>query len=203
MLINAFLTVADLQHRQGKLAEAETQFRQALELRRARPGEEGLDSFYMMNSLAGLLLDKGHLDGAALLEADTLCQAALAGRQKRLPSTHTSLAASLSAHARILLVKGQPEAAEPYLRDAIKIYEGSPRANDWELFHARTLLGACHVAAGRFDEAEPLLVEGCTALENQLACPPQRRRQALERVIALYKAWDKPEKVAEWEKRLK
>ena len=56
----------------------------------------------------------------------------------------------------------------------------------------------------RFDEAEPLLLEGYTGLESSL--PADRRAEklplAIERLIRLYDAWGKPDKADEWRAKL-
>ena len=47
-------------------------------------------------------------------------------------------------------------------------------------------------------EAEPLLVSGCVTLDDSTAVTTQRKREAHESVIALYRAWGKPAETAEW-----
>ena len=55
-----------------------------------------------------------------------------------------------------------------------------------------SLLGASLVGQGKFKKAEPLLLNG---YEKMPFGPSYRvNRLALERLIALYEAWDKPEK---------
>jgi hypothetical protein len=60
---------------------------------------------------------------------------------------------------------------------------------DWRTAEARSLLGACLAAQGRFAEAEPLLVESYPVIERKRGPRYRRTREALERVVRLYEAW--------------
>ena len=46
-------------------------------------------------------------------------------------------------------------------------------------------------------KAEPLLIGGYGQM-NPLPANANRKREALERIVKLYEAWDKPEQAAEW-----
>jgi UDP-N-acetylglucosamine 2-epimerase len=67
-------------------------------------------------------------------------------------------------------------------------------------------LGQALAGQGKFAEAEPLVVEAFQQLqtnERRLAGNSSGMvREALDAVIALYTAWGKPEKVAEWKAKL-
>ena len=43
----------------------------------------------------------------------------------------------------------------------------------------------------RFQEAEPLVVNGYRGLKDNPAVSPDRKRGALERVVKLYEAWNR------------
>jgi len=60
------------------------------------------------------------------------------------------------------------------------------------------MLGGSLSALGRHDEAEQLLVSSYDALKIRKGVSRRFVREALERVIKLYDAWKKPEKVSEW-----
>jgi len=72
-----------------------------------------------------------------------------------------------------------------------------------------SLLGGILVGLGRFDEAEPLLIESYEASFNDLGLFIGRRRTMLERLVRLYKSWDVAEPgigyaemAAEWQAKL-
>ena len=54
----------------------------------------------------------------------------------------------------------------------------------------------------RYDEAEPLLVEAVTGRRLKLSDSHPHTLQSLNNLIALYKAWGKPEKAEEWRAKL-
>ena len=50
----------------------------------------------------------------------------------------------------------------------------------------------------RYAEAEPLLTSSYAVIAKQAGTGHPRTQAALNRVIQLYEAWDKPTKAAEW-----
>ena len=75
--------------------------------------------------------------------------------------------------------------------------------DDVRTYSAKTWLGAALAGQNRFAEAEPLLLEGYRGMkERESSIPAQGRfrvREALDRIIALYLAWEKPEEAAKWQ----
>ena len=72
------------------------------------------------------------------------------------------------------------------------------------------LLGSALVGQRRFREAEPLAVEGYTAMAANKDTPSQWTRQSLQNVVRLYETWGRAEptaghaaKAAEWRARVK
>ena len=86
---------------------------------------------------------------------------------------------------------------------------GDPREvqpDVWTTFNTRSLLGGSLLGQGKYAEAEPLIVsgyEGMKAREAKIPAPSKPRlHQAAERVVRLYEAWGKPDKVREWRAKL-
>jgi hypothetical protein len=79
-------------------------------------------------------------------------------------------------------------------------------SDSWELYDTQTLLRAILAGQERFAEAEPLLLTGYDGLVQREATilwgSQSVSEQAGERVIRLYQDWGKPEKAAEWRKKL-
>jgi eukaryotic-like serine/threonine-protein kinase len=75
----------------------------------------------------------------------------------------------------------------------------------WERFTALTLLGASLSGQKKYEAAEPLLVEGYQGLEIHKDSVSVVDRAHVDRtrewIVELYRAWDKPAKVAEWRKQ--
>jgi non-specific serine/threonine protein kinase/serine/threonine-protein kinase len=201
LTLSTMTNLAFLLSEEGKLAEAESFYRQALELYRPLPGQESLGTLFVMNSLAELLLDKGKPAPSLLAEAESLCRTALEGRRKKLPAGHRSIANSLHTLGRILLEKGKAVEAESVLREAAEIYVKAPRERDWDAAYSRSLLGRSLAAQGRRGEAEPLLLTAWETLQGIPSTPALRNRQALETVIQLYDAWNKPDQAEKWRQK--
>ncbi len=67
------------------------------------------------------------------------------------------------------------------------------------LFCARDLALA-YSKAEQYAEAEPLLLQVFAAVEEKQQA--SQTKQAIQRLISLYRAWGKPEKAAEWRAKL-
>jgi len=88
--------------------------------------------------------------------------------------------------------------SEPLLRQCNAIRE-KRQPDDWRRFHSLSMLGGSLLGQGKYDDAEPLLLEGYGGLKARARqAQPSRVREALERVIALYEATNRTKKVAHW-----
>jgi len=71
------------------------------------------------------------------------------------------------------------------------------------LFPTKSLLGGALAWQKKFQEAEPLLVEGCSGMKAREAKIPRaaktRLPEAIRRLVDLYTAWDKPDEAAKWQ----
>ena len=126
-------------------------------------------------------------------------------QRKTTPPDSPDLANSSALLGLVLLRQGKWPAAETALRECLKIREAK-LPDDWSRFSAMSMLGDALRGQGRYPEAEPLLVQGSEGLRARLAKIPPKAQfnvtAAGERVIALYEAWAKPAKAAEWRARL-
>ncbi len=78
--------------------------------------------------------------------------------------------------------------------------------DDWVLFNTKSMLGGALAWQKKFQEAEPLLVEGYEGMKERDAKIPHaaqpRLAEAIRRLVDIYTAWEKPEQAAEWQKKL-
>jgi serine/threonine protein kinase/tetratricopeptide (TPR) repeat protein len=187
---------------QGRQAEAEPFLREAV---------DRLPSYYSEEQplrvrTASLLLDclEARQDHHGSIE---LAFANLESARRRLPADSLELAEHLGRLGRILVWSGESAEAEPILRECFAVRQATePQA--WTTFQAMSLLGEALTNLGRFEEAEPLLLEGFEKMDPPLEKSIQGR-EALERLVALYVAWDesapgtdKAEAAAAWRTRL-
>ena len=99
--------------------------------------------------------------------------------------------------------------AERVFRDALRHHERAAPGIVFQRFRPRAEtqggLALALAGQGRFDEAEPLVVQAFMELKaNEAELGGGRRkllRDALERVVQTYAAWGKAEKVAEWREK--
>ena len=80
------------------------------------------------------------------------------------------------------------------------------KAEDWNTFNTRSQLGGSLLGQKKFADAEPLIIEGYEGMKAREAKIPMpgkpRLVEAGERVVELYNAWGKKEKLAEWRAKL-
>jgi serine/threonine protein kinase len=98
----------------------------------------------------------------------------------------------------ILDKTGHSQEGEKILREALRLRVASlPKEHFWVAL-ATDALGECLTTQKRFAEAEPLLVESYNKLNSHLGQHDPRTLEALRRLLSLYRAWNKPEKAAQY-----
>ena len=190
-------TLAGLLGFQGKYAEAESMYREALAIRKKSLGEEHPNIALNLTDLAALLKAQERYD-----EADSLYRESLAMQEKILGEEHPDVARSLHGLSMVLIDQGETEEAEPLLRRCLKIRKAALPEGHVLTARAENLLGGILATRGRYAEAETLLVGSCSIIEASPAVSTEKKREAIESVITLYKAWGKSDRVAEWEAKL-
>ena len=117
-------------------------------------------------------------------------------------AAHTELAEHLTTFGERKLAAQQPQMAETLLRQALGIWRRKEGALGPRATKSASALGRVLASQGRFMEAEPLLLEGYEAMMDDAAAWGLDKRQAIERLVELYEAWDRPEQVAVWRTKL-
>jgi hypothetical protein len=92
--------------------------------------------------------------------------------------------------------------AEPLLRECLDIREKT-QPDVWSTFNTKSQLGGAMLGQRKYAEAEPLLLKGYEGMKRrEKAIPPQastRLPEALDRLIELYTATNKPDDVKKWQ----
>lgn len=147
--------LAEAMRGQGRLVEAETQLRRALDLQRRDPALPSRDLDHTLNMLALSLRDQGRL-----VEAESLLHEALIISRRNANQHPIGLHRSLNNLAHVRLAIGDPVEAESLHREVLQ-----QRRRYWGEQHpevANTLINLA-IAVGRqdrFEEAESLFVAG-------------------------------------------
>jgi serine/threonine protein kinase/tetratricopeptide (TPR) repeat protein len=138
-------------------------------------------------------------------EATALAMERVQAARTQSPLDRSKLAAALADAGRALLDATAYADAEPLLREGLALDEElAPDA--WATHHARSLLGGALLGQKKYADAEPLLLQGYAGLKaHEAEIPPEDRGSlttALNRLVELYDAWDRPEAAAGWRKEL-
>ena len=92
--------------------------------------------------------------------------------------------------------------AEPILRECLAIRE-KKQPDDWTTFNAQSLLGGALLRQKKYADAEPLLLKGYEGMrQREKKIPKQgkvRLTKAIDRLIELYTATNKPDDVKRWQ----
>ncbi len=181
----------------GHLPEAERLFRRALEARQRIPGATHPETLTLLGNLGRLLVSSGQAEAAL-----PYLREAIAGRRASTDSSPDVLANVLAQQGRALLLLARPADAEPILREALTIL-ARDRPDDWTTFNTQSMLGGALVGLKTYADAEPLLLHGYEGLkQREKSIPPQatnRLHEALERLIELYTAANKPDDAKKWQ----
>jgi serine/threonine protein kinase/Tfp pilus assembly protein PilF len=184
-----------------RLADALPLYEEALELSKAKLGSDHPDTLTFMENLAN-----AHLAGKQPQKALPLFDRFIAGHRGRATSDDPAFAGRLATVSVELLQHRQYPAAETYLRECLTIRE-KKLPGDWVLFNTKSMLGGALAGQKKFEEAEPLLLEGYSGMKEREAKIPAnakvRLTEALQRLVDIYTAWDKPEEAVKWQAVLK
>jgi non-specific serine/threonine protein kinase/serine/threonine-protein kinase len=185
---------------QGRPGQAEALYKEVLEKQGRLLGREHPDTLGTISNLVALYLASGRNS-----EAAPLAMRVFDMRRKVLGDQHPDTLRSQNALGLVYLNLGKGAEAESTLRAALTSYE-KVAPDSWERYNCESLLGASLAAQGRFDEAEPLATGGYEGVAKRKAAIPTSSLsapdQAGRRVIQLYRSWRKPDKAAEWTRRI-
>jgi tetratricopeptide (TPR) repeat protein len=147
--------------------------------------------------LVDYLVENGDLVGAA-----SVSMGGLAGRLGESLITDTTPGASLVLRSEALAKEGRFQEAATLLRGCLAERQKLLPEGDWLIAETRSQLGGAVAGEGRFAEAELLLLDGYAGLKDNRRVPVERKLQAIQRIIRLYEAWDRPEQASQWRQRL-
>jgi hypothetical protein len=119
---------------------------------------------------------------------------------------HPEVASASVDVCRVLLGLEEFARAEALLHPVLALFEKHQPGRS-ATFEAQGLLGRALLGQKKYAEAEPLLRQCYEGLASRQTTQPSRRRarlihDALQRLVQLYEAWEKPAEVAQWRQRL-
>jgi serine/threonine protein kinase/tetratricopeptide (TPR) repeat protein len=130
-----------------------------------------------------------------------LLQEQLTEARTALPKDSPQLAGQLAQIGLLLLQQKQGTEAEPLLRESLAI-RAKAQSDAWTTFNTQSLLGGALLGQKKYAEAEPLLLKGYEGMkQREKTIPPlagTRLPEAIDRLIELYTATDRPDEVTKW-----
>lgn len=109
---------------------------------------------------------------------------------------------ALATLVNALLHEGKFTEAEGPARECLALRQ-IQIPDDWRAFNARSMLGGSLLGQKKYAEAEPLLLSGYEGMKQREASIPKvRLNEALQRLVQLYDATQRPEQAVEWRKKL-
>jgi serine/threonine-protein kinase len=180
-------------HTKGDVAAAEPFFREALAVRQEVHGPENMHVAWRQFALAEALRDLERYD-----EAETLHRESVAIRRTLRPDGHFDIARGLNGLAGALADQGKHAAAADAYREALSIYQTLYDPNHDTVVQVQGALGASLTAMGHFEEAEPLLLQHYETLTASKGADHADTHAAIERLAALYAAWERSGQAASY-----
>jgi serine/threonine protein kinase len=184
----------------GRVKDAVALLEQALERGRNLPSGLPDKLAWVRGALAETYDRAGQFPKAEAIYRELLEQA-----RHQLGTEDVRTADQMALLAVNLLRQKKYRAAEPLLRDCLKIREAR-QPDAWTTYNTRSLLGTALLGQKKYAEAEPLLLRGYEGMKARAdKMPPQAHAlliETLERLVQLYEAMNKPAETAKWHQQL-
>ncbi|MDT8450687.1 MAG: tetratricopeptide repeat protein [Wenzhouxiangellaceae bacterium] len=188
--------LAVLLHTMDRTEEAIGLARRALEIRELQHDGDHPEIALIQMSLGQWLSAIGESE-----EAETRLRASLAMRERLLAPGHPDLTTSRMVLANHLIDQGRSDEACRMAQGSVAALVEAFGSNDTRVAMARSVEGACLLAASRHEEAEASLLAGLEGLDVTTTSVAARR-QTLRRLVRLYEDWDRPDKASRYRRRL-
>lgn len=197
-LVAAILSpLGTVQEYARRIPQADSTFRAALAMRRELLGEEHPDYAWTMFNYADFLRRIGRYPEAAEWSRRVI---ALQGRT--LNDEHPAVATAMSVLGRALGRMDSLEAGERWLRESLRLRQAALPATHFLIASSQGILGEHLTLAGRYAQAEPLLLKSERDLVAARGEDAPIIQDARNRLVDLYEAWGKDEAAARWRAKL-
>ena len=184
---------------QERYAQAEALLRPALAHAERLLGPDHVNTLIAVSNLGSAIRNQGRLD-----EARPYYERVLAANLRLHGADHYLSVSAESNYARLLRDLGDLAGAEQHARSSVEHMDkafgpDNPARAIFVTAYARVL-----AASRKYAESERELDRAWNILVDHPAFGPghSRSRDVMKEYIALYKAWNRPAKAAEWEARL-
>jgi eukaryotic-like serine/threonine-protein kinase len=139
----------------------------------------------------GLALMDGYLLAGKIQQAHVLAKEMLDDVRETSPKESPQLAADLAYFGYWLQTVKAFADAETWLRECLDI-RNKTQPDDWNTFNTQSTLGGALLGQKKYDEAEPMLLQGYQGMDRREKAIPAPARvrltESLERLVSLYES---------------
>jgi serine/threonine-protein kinase len=192
MYFHALSALANVRAQRGLPNEARPLFEQAIEAIRRSTGPS-TDLGITLSQYADLLSDQGDL-----AEAETMIREAVSIERNQNGDDHPDVGILTTQLARVRCRGGDTDGATQLFDDALNILERALPPTHGRVIDARRSLGRCLSDAGRFADAEGVLIAAFESLGGSRTSTDLARpaREVAASLADLYDAWNRPDDAA-------
>ena len=195
--MDTLFAVGELRYYEQRFREAEAAYREAAQRRRAVLGADARDTLEADMAVASACMQQDRFD-----EAERLFRPALERQQRVLGDEDSLTLNTLNEMSVLDFRQGRYAEGMPFIERAWRLHlklfgENAPRTLISQGNLADTL-----AKLKRYDEAEQLFRTAITGQERVLGRQHPTTRRTVAKLVAMYEAWGKSEKVAEWRPKL-
>jgi tetratricopeptide (TPR) repeat protein len=186
----------------GRFSESIALHERVLDGIRSVSGRENASTSWPTLTLAQVYQRAGYLDQADRLLRDYLEHI---GKHESSRNVRQSRANAVTCLALNLTLQGRYSEAEPLAREALAHSDKEFPEHPWRYIRV-SLLGAILLGQERFEEAQPLLLEGYEGLERGSATHHLNNWwivEAAQRVVRFYEATGQQEKARVWREKVR
>ncbi|MEK6797990.1 MAG: tetratricopeptide repeat protein [Planctomycetota bacterium] len=179
---NMLSSFGEVLHLKGDFEAAASAYRESLAIRRKVFGDEHITIANSLNNLAFLLADEERFE-----EAEPLYEESLDMRRRLYGPRRIEVTFALNGLARLYNRTGRPAEAEAMLRESLSIFDET-LPQHWRRAYAQCLLGAALSNQRRFEEAEPLLLNGLKVVRAARGHGDRYTQEVLRYVVEFHEA---------------
>jgi len=195
--MDTLFAVGELRYYEQRFREAEAAYREAAQRRRAVLGADARDTLEADMAVASACMQQNRFD-----EAERLFRPALERQQRVLGDNDSLTLNTLNEMSVLYFRQGRYAEGMPFIERAWRLHlklfgENAPRTLISQGNLADTL-----AKLKRYDEAEQLFRTAITGQERVLGRQHPTTRRTVAKLVAMYEAWGKSEKAAEWRAKL-
>lgn len=147
-------------------------------------------------------LGRAYCDAQQGEKATAILKEFVTGQRKRFPKDDPRFAGLITQVSKALLKCQQFASAEEMLRESLSIRKDK-EPEKWTTFNTMSMLGGALLGQKKYGDAEPFLLQGYEGMKaREKTIPPQastRIPEALDRLIELYTATNKPDEVKKYQ----